>query len=87
MNLPRKPEDLAPYLLALGVAVATGKLLAVRETLTLSVVVSRAIEGGLMAMCAGVGLFLVLGLGGLLASLGRSGIIKIASAITFRKSE
>lgn len=89
MNLPRKPEDLWPFLVSLGVALATTKLLLSREALTVRRVFGRALEAALLAMCAGVGLlvlpdadpFAVLGVGGLLASLGRSGIIKVLSAL------
>lgn len=95
MNLPSKPSELWPYLVSLGVAFASARLLASRRRLTVRTVISGALEGALLSMCAGVGLFMVpgadpfavLGLGGLLAGLGRSGIIAIATALGRRKRD
>lgn len=94
MNLPRTPEELLPYLAAFGTAIATGKLLASRVPLTLRAVAGRAIEGAALAMCASAVLLIpqvgvlkdihpvaLLGLGGLLASLGVSGLLALVRAV------
>ncbi len=83
MNLPSKFEDLLPYLASFGVAIGTGKLLASSQRLTIRAVVGRATESAMLCMCAGVGLLIwpaaapiaVLGIGGLIASVGVSGAL------------
>lgn len=95
MKLPRQPEDLIPALAALGIAIATSKLLASKRALKVRQVAARALEGALLAMCGGVALlirpdadpFAMLGLGGLLAALGIDGLIKLVRAIRSGREE
>jgi hypothetical protein len=95
MKLPRDPEELLPALFAFGVSIGLAKLLASSMILTWRSVIGRALESGALAMCAGIALLLpavipglssvppivLLGVGGLLASLGVSGLLKLIRAV------
>lgn len=90
MKLPQNSEELLPTLGAFGMAIGLARLLASKTSLTWRMVLGRAFEGAALAMCAGVLLAIpalkdvppiaLLGAGGLLASLGVSGIISLVRA-------
>lgn len=87
-QVPRPVEELLGLLASFGIAIGLSKLLRSRDRVTWRAVFGRALEGAVLAMCAGAALlffpnappFAVLGVGGLLASLGFSGIRAVITA-------
>jgi hypothetical protein len=85
---PRPVEELLGLLASFGIAMGLTKLLRSRDRITWRAVFGRAFEGAALSMCAGVALLVfpnappiaLLGAGGLLASLGFSGIRALIAA-------
>lgn len=93
MQVPRSLDELVLTLGTFGAAIGLGKLLRSKEHISWRAIGGRALEGATLAMCAGVALlvypeaprFAMLGVGGLLASLGVSGIRSVITKVRASK--